>query len=199
VVVGAGEGGNPRVRVFDAATGAQLPGALGSFFAFAPGFHGGVRVALGDVTGDGVSDIIAAAGPGGQPLVRVFDGRTGALIRSFFAFTSSFQGGVNVAAGDVNGDGMKTSSSRRGRKPHVRVFSGLNGAELLHFVAYDPVFRGGVAWRPQTSPDGLAEIITAAGPAVGRASGSSTGPETRSSATSRIVLTFASSFAGVSS
>jgi hypothetical protein len=169
VVVGPGEGGNPRVRVFDAATGAQLPGALGSFLAFDPSFHGGVRVALGDVSGDGVSDIIAAAGPGGQPLVRVFDGRTGAVIRSFFAFTPSFQGGVNVAAGDVNGDGYEDVIVAAGRgNPHVRIFSGLDGAVLLSFVAYDPVFQGGVrVAAADFNLDGRAEIITAAGPAPG--------------------------------
>jgi Domain of unknown function (DUF4394)/FG-GAP-like repeat len=162
VVVGPGEGGSPHVRVFDAATGALIR----SFFAFTPSFQGGVRVALGDVSGDGVSDIIAAAGPGGGPHVRVFDGRTGALIRSFFAFTPSFQGGVNVAAGDVNGDGYEDVIVAAGRgSPHVRVFSGLNGAELLRFVAYDPAFRGGVrVAAADFNLDGRAEIITAAGP-----------------------------------
>jgi Domain of unknown function (DUF4394)/FG-GAP-like repeat len=170
VVVGAGEGGSPRVRVFDAATGAQLPGALGSFFAFDPSFHGGVSVALGDVTGDGVSDIIAAAGPGGSPHVRVFDGRTGAQIPgslgSFLAFTPGFRGGVNVAAGDVNGDGYEDVIVAAGRgNPHVRVFSGLNGARLLGFVAYDPAFQGGVrVAAADFNLDGRAEIITAAGP-----------------------------------
>jgi hypothetical protein len=100
VVVGPGEGGSPHVRVFDAATGAQIPGPPGSFLAFTPDYRGGVRVALGDVTGDGVSDIIAAAGSGSIPHVRVFDGRTGAQISgplgSFLAFTPDFRGGVNV-------------------------------------------------------------------------------------------------------
>jgi Domain of unknown function (DUF4394)/FG-GAP-like repeat len=174
VVVGAGEGGGPHVRVFDAATGAQLPGARGSFFAFDPSFRGGVRVALGDVTGDGVSDIIAAAGPGAGPRVRVFDGRTGAQIPgplgSFFAFTPGFSGGVYVAAGDVNGDGYEDVIVGAGETggPHVRVFSGLNGTELVSFFAYNPAFLGGVrVAAADFNLDGRAEIITAAGPGGG--------------------------------
>ena len=173
VVVGPGEGGSSRVRVFDAATGVQIPGPLGTFFPF-PGFRGGVRVALGDVTSDGVSDIIAAAGPGGSPHVRVFDGRTGAQIPgplgSFLAFTPGFRGGVNVAAGDVDGDGYEDVivGAGEGGNPRVRVFSGLNGAELLSFFAYVPAFRGGVrVAAADFNLDGRAEIITAAGPGGG--------------------------------
>ena len=62
----------------------------------------GARAALGDVNRDGTADIIAAAGPGGGPHVKIFDGATGALIREFFAYDSSFHGGVTVAAADVN-------------------------------------------------------------------------------------------------
>src|SRR6266852_6250375 len=42
---GADAGGGPDVKVYDAVTGA----VKGSFFAYDPGFTGGVRVALGDV------------------------------------------------------------------------------------------------------------------------------------------------------
>jgi len=40
-----------------------------------------------------------------DPNVRVFDGLTLGLRSSFFAYDESFRGGVNVAAGDLNGDG----------------------------------------------------------------------------------------------
>ncbi len=73
IVTGADSGSAPHVRVFNADGSQRF-----SFFAYDLAFRGGVRVAAGDVTGDGVPDIITAAGPGGGPHVRVFDGATGA-------------------------------------------------------------------------------------------------------------------------
>jgi FG-GAP repeat protein len=70
----------------------------GSFFAYSPAFTGRLRVAAGDVNGDGVADIITAAGPGGGPHVKIFDGVTFAEIGSFFAYAPSFTAGVYVAA-----------------------------------------------------------------------------------------------------
>src|SRR5262249_53293935 len=106
IVVGAGAGGAAHGRVLSGATGAALP----EVFAFDPGFLGGVRVAVCDLNGDGVPDIVAGAGPGGGPQVRSFDGRTGTqlpgAIGSFFAFDLGFRGGVFVGCQDVNGDGV---------------------------------------------------------------------------------------------
>src|SRR5204863_51914 len=74
------------------------------FFAFVPTFTGGVNVAAGDLTGDGKVEIIAAAETNSGPLVRVFS-QSGAMLQSFFAYSPSFTGGVNVAARDIDGDG----------------------------------------------------------------------------------------------
>jgi hypothetical protein len=138
-VTGAGQGGGPHVRLFE-----QSGYLLGGFFPYAHGFRGGVDVAAGDVDGDGVDEIVTGAGPGGGPHVKVFkaDGRP---MSGFFAYSTRFTGGINVATGDVDGDGVDeiVVGPGPGGGPHVKVFS-LSGKTLASFMAYDPAFRGGV-------------------------------------------------------
>src|SRR5262249_10495328 len=100
--LGADAGGGPEVKVYAGPTRSLVF----DFYAYDPRFPGGVRVAVGDVNGDGIPDIVTAPGPGGGPDVRVFDGRTGAMIRDFMAYDFRFTGGVYVAVGDVNHDGF---------------------------------------------------------------------------------------------
>jgi hypothetical protein len=162
IVTGAGYGGSPEVKVYDA----QTLTLKFDFFAFTPLFTGGVRVAVGDVNGDGVPDIIAGAGPTGAPEVRVFDGRTGALIRDFFAFNPVFTGGVFVAAGDINHDGFAdiVVGADAGGAPEVQVFSGATGQPLLDFLAYSPFFTGGVRVAAgDVNGERSADIITGPG------------------------------------
>jgi hypothetical protein len=163
IVTGVDEGAAPHVKVFSGATGTEIR----SFFAYPVGFTGGVRVATGDINGDGLVDIITGTGPGSGPHVKVFDGRTGAELKSFFAYPAGFTGGVYVAAGDVNGDGVADiiTGAGPGGGPHVRVFDGISQAELHSFFAYDVGFQGGVRVAAgDVDGDGLAEIITGAGP-----------------------------------
>ncbi|MFL5338953.1 MAG: glycoside hydrolase family 44 protein [Gemmataceae bacterium] len=146
VITAPGPGGGPNLRVFDGTTGAQLAGPLGSFWAYNPAFTSGVFVAAADVTGDGKAEIITGAGAGGGPHVEVFDGATGQIIRSFFAYNSAFVGGVTVAAGDVTGDGKADiiTGAGPGGGPNVKVFNGTNLATVYSFFAFDPSFSGGV-------------------------------------------------------
>jgi hypothetical protein len=94
IVTGPDEGSALDVKVFDGATLMELT----SYSAFGSGFQGGVRVAVGDIDGDGRNDVITGAGPGGAPHVKVFDGQTDDLLRSFFAYHPNFTGGVYVAS-----------------------------------------------------------------------------------------------------
>jgi VCBS repeat protein/FG-GAP repeat protein len=165
IVVGADQTGAPLVNEFD------LSGALlGSFFAYDPQFSGGVRVAAGDVNGDGIADIVTAPGPGAGPHVKVFSGKDGSLLASFFAFDAGFAGGVFVAAGDLNGDGIAdiVTAPGSGAGPHVKAFSGKDGSLLASFFAYDPQFTGGVRVAAgDLNGDGIADIVTAPGPGAG--------------------------------
>src|SRR5262249_20657095 len=99
-------GRTSRVRVIDAETGLQKF----SFLAFDPRFKGGVRVAGADVNGDAIPDIITWAGPGDRPVVRVFNGATGARFRkamgNFLAFPAGSKTTIYVAVGDINLDGL---------------------------------------------------------------------------------------------
>src|SRR5439155_664191 len=122
ILVGAGPGALPVVNVY---FGDGTPQT--SFLAFDPSFRGGVRAAMGgDFNHDGFNDFVCAAGPGGGPHVKVFSGRDLSLIASFMAYDLSFHGGVNVAVGLFDLDGVPdiVTGAGPGGGPHVKVFSG---------------------------------------------------------------------------
>ncbi|QGJ71362.1 Hypothetical protein PBC10988_30670 [Planctomycetales bacterium 10988] len=162
-----GTSGTSLVRVFDS-TGQEA-------YSFEPyaSFSGGVRVATGDINGDGVLDIVTAPGSVSTPEVMVFDSETGELIdipgtSDDFVFEpyGAITVGVFVAVGDVNGDGYDDiiTSPDSGGGPHIKVFSGEDGSLLEDFYAYDPAFTGGVRIASgDLDGDGNAEIITGPG------------------------------------
>jgi hypothetical protein len=199
IIVGAGPGGGPEVKIIDGTKVNVLqangeigaPALLGDFFAFAPGFTGGVNVAAGDINADKRADVIASVGPGGGPEVRVVDATKlrqvqpngqiapSALLADFFAYAPNFTGGVYISAGDFNGDGHAdiVTGPGAGGGPEVKVIDGTkaislqgNGeiadASLLaDFMAYDASFLGGVRVAAvDVNGDGLADIVTGAGP-----------------------------------
>jgi len=165
ILVGADAGApGGHVKVFDGKTGNLLQ----SFFAF-PGFTGGVRVAAGDVNGDGFADLIVGAGagaPGGH--VKVFDGVTGNLLQSFFAF-QGFAGGVFVSSGDINSDGkadLIVGAGAGAPGGHVKAFDGVTLAPLSSFLSI-PGFSGGVRVASiDRNADGRADIAVGPGPGL---------------------------------
>ncbi|WP_227255065.1 beta strand repeat-containing protein [Frigoriglobus tundricola] len=95
---GAGSG---TVTVYD-----PLSGALVAQFQPFGAYAGGVKVAVGDVNGDGYSDLIVMAGPGAlNGLVEIYSGRDLSLMSTYFAFPG-YQGAFNIAAGDLTGNGV---------------------------------------------------------------------------------------------
>src|SRR5947199_290703 len=104
------------------------------------------RAAAGDVNHDGFADIIAGAGPGGAPVVMVYSGKNLARLKSFFAYSRTFTGGVNVAAGDVNGDGRADviTGAGPGGGQRVMAFDGKSGAAIRNFLAFGGASAGGI-------------------------------------------------------
>src|SRR5207302_980821 len=141
---------------------------LFNFFPYDMGFTGGVRVAVGDVNGDGTPDIVCAAGPGGGPDVKVYSGKDLSLLFSFFAYDMRFTGGVYVASGDVNGDGKADiiCGAGSGGGPNITVFSGADFSRLLSFFPYDPAFTGGVRVAGMARNDEF-DVLSVAGPGGG--------------------------------
>lgn len=162
IITGAGPGASPNIKIFTS------DGVLETeFFAYRNEFRGGVRVAVGDIDGDGINEIVVGAGFGGGPHIRIFT-VSGELKGQFFAYDENFRGGVNVAVGDVDGDGIDeiVAGAGFGGGPQVRIFR-KNGHLDGQFFAYDKNFRGGVnvtvANINRKTRNHKSEIITAPG------------------------------------
>jgi streptogramin lyase len=128
---------------------------------FGPRFHGPLAVAVGDVNGDGIPDIITTQANARTHIVLTFNGATGVL-HSAFAFPG-FAGGVSVAAGDINGDGRADIFVGVDSGRVVAAFTG--GGTLLRVF---PGFAGGVRVASgDVNGDGFADILVtpAKGPA----------------------------------
>ncbi len=87
---------------------ASYPQLAKEILPFGTGFKGKLNVARGDVTGDGVEDVIAGAdGIGKGARVRVFNPNTKQRLADFYTLSSKLSNGVDVASGDVDGDGKQ--------------------------------------------------------------------------------------------
>lgn len=109
---------------------------------------------------------VVGSGTGGAPQVNVYDGVTHTLLRQFNAFNPAFIGGVNVAVGDVNNDGISDilCAAGPGGGPEVKVISGKDGAVLFDKFVFDPAFIGGVSMAAgDINGDGFDDIIAGAG------------------------------------
>ena len=175
VVVGAGDGGGPRILIFDG----QTQGIIADLFVFEQSFRGGVRVSTGDFNGDGIPDLIAAAGEGGGPRIKVINGADLAgmgTFADFFAFEQTLRNGVYVGAGDINGDGLAdvAAGAGPGGGPRVSVFDANtflanpandpNTARIIDYFAYDSASRDGVRVAIKNADgDGLGDIVTGPG------------------------------------
>jgi hypothetical protein len=163
VVIGAGPGGGPHVKAFNARTGELIS----SFFAYDPSFRGGVYLDAADINGNGRDEIVTGAGFGGGPHVRAFQA-DGTEVLSFFTFEPSFRGGVRVSAFDTNGNGRAEiiTAAGPGGGPRVSIFDSQTRTEIASFFAFAPSYTGGINLRSIGQRDGT--ILLEVSPATTR-------------------------------
>ncbi len=176
ILTGAGPGDiyGPHVRGFEV-DGTPLPGL--NFLAYGTNKFG-VNVVAGDLDGDGQDEIITGAGPGAVfgPHVRGwrYNGAAGVTPLpgvSYFAYGTP-KWGVNVAAGDIDGDGYDEIITGAGPGavygPHVRGWNVDGGGAAaipgVSFLAYGTNKYGVNVSVGDVDGDGIDEIVTGAGP-----------------------------------
>jgi uncharacterized repeat protein (TIGR01451 family) len=159
------KGALPKVRVFDIATGTELP----SITAYEAPYRDSVRIAIADMNGDGFDDVITAKRTG-TGSIRVFDGLTGERFTGALSQIDAFNGrtekGAFVAAGDVNGDGTPDiiAGSALGQRGLMKVFDGRDGSLLAQIRPFGTAFKGGIRVAAgDVDGDGRDEIIAAKG------------------------------------
>ncbi len=133
------------------------------FLAYNNDFSGGVNVAVGDVNGDKMSEIVTAPSSKLMPKIKVFN-KEGKELTNFLAYATKFTGGVNISVADLDNDGVLDILCGAGKTgaPHVVGYR-FDGTRLLSFFAYDARFTGGVnVFAGDWDGDGRTDILTIA-------------------------------------
>ena len=152
----SGSPGHPAtVKVFDG-HGDRLITTVTPF----PDFYGTPSVAIGDVDGDGIYDLIVGAGKGHSPEVVAYSGAPSGgkpfstELARFQAFDAAQTGGVSVASTQIDGKSADNiiAGSGAGATDEVRIFS----SELPAVGTAPATFAGFAPYGSDTSGVNLA-------------------------------------------
>ncbi len=139
IVVGMGEGGSSRVKIFESPWGFLLNSFRAYDAADNPG--GEVRLAVGNFDADADMEIAVSTGYNGGNKVRLFE-KDGTLIKQFlaFGFGGNTNGDVQIAAADIDNDGIDEliCGHGEGGNSAVKVFKP-DGTVILNFKAFGGV------------------------------------------------------------
>ena len=180
IVTGPGPGAvfGPQARAF---TAGGAPLAKVNFYAYQT-LKYGLNVATGDLDRDGFAEIVTGPGPGAVfgPHLRAFndDGSTIQAIAkiSFFAY-QTLKYGLNIASGDIDGDGYRELLTAPGPGaifgPQVRAFdfdaTMVSAIAKVNFSAFSVSQYGARIGTGDADGDGIDELVASPGAGPGAA------------------------------
>jgi hypothetical protein len=173
IIAGAAVGAT--VKVFDGADGSVLQTET----PFGAAYKGGIRVAGGDLNGDGFGDVVMGQGQFGSRVKISFGG--GGSSPASLAFTAGparLRDGVFLTTADLTGDGISEIIVGRGRAGNsggasvgIFQFGGTPAAGLTAPAQIDSIalsnrtyFYGARVAAADINLDGVADILVGAGP-----------------------------------
>ncbi len=103
LAVSYGNQERPEIRIYNNNGDLQ-----NSWFPYAQGFTGEISLTAADLDNDGHEELITAPGAGGGPQIRIFNDEGNPLFsKGFWAADKDYRAGLEIATGDVDGDGFK--------------------------------------------------------------------------------------------
>jgi hypothetical protein len=165
ILVAVAKSAQPAVLVLDAATGKVAY----NFYAFDPGFFGGVTVAGGITKFQGkvTTVVLGGAGPGAEPSVSAFDAVTGQFRQAFYAFAPQYSGGVRVAMSGPDATGQSLIVASPAINSNIVTFTlDEPNRALSSFYAFIPpeLYQGTWVAAGDLNRDGISELVVGAGP-----------------------------------
>jgi lipoprotein-anchoring transpeptidase ErfK/SrfK len=142
ILIADGVGNEPYVHAYR-----QDGSEIGKFLAYDQGMGSGVTVAVCDLTGDGVKEIITGTQYGGGPHVRLFNNYGSLIDGGFFAYNEAFRGGVNITCGDYDNDGKNEliTGAGPGGGPHIKTWEYDEGWQMQEeLFVFEPTDTRGV-------------------------------------------------------
>jgi len=149
IVVGAGYGGGPQVRIFD-----KKGNSVGiNFYAFEKEYTSGVNVAVCNLDNQKRNEIVVGKALEDESEIRVYritKKNKAKFLSKKIVYDESFEGGVNFACSDLNNDGKDeiiTGPGPTGRS-HIKTFKYKSAKKEvvdfgLSFFAFNDDFMGG--------------------------------------------------------
>lgn len=153
IIVGASYNGGPHIRGFDS-TGYKL-----SFFGFNENQRSGIRVFAIDLGNDKKAEIIGFSSFNQDPKLRIF-GNDGHLIKEIVLSKEFNKNGIEVTAGDFDGDGNKEIAVTGGYGNLSKILIFNNNLELKSQFFFDKDYIGGLNLSAgDINNDGKDELI----------------------------------------